>query len=89
MFLKVLLSNAPKNSLKIIHKFLRAPTERVEVLAQKMASSLDAIATGDGADGSKSKSDQYVQFLNEATASGNIEAFKQFVDHGAFAASFF
>ena len=45
-----------------------------------MASQLAAIA--EGADG-KSKADQYTQFLNTAVGSGNLEACKHFVDHGA------
>ena len=49
-----------------------------------MASSLEGIANSDGADG-KSKSDLYLQYLNEAVASGNFEACSQFVDHGKLA----
>jgi hypothetical protein len=46
-----------------------------------MASSLEAIANADGSDG-KSKSDLYLQFLNETVASGNFQTCSQFVDHG-------
>jgi hypothetical protein len=46
-----------------------------------MASSLEAIANSDGGDG-KSKSDLYLQFLNESVASENYQACSQFVDHG-------
>jgi hypothetical protein len=49
-----------------------------------MASSLEAIANSDGGDG-KSKSDLYLQFLNEAVASGNFQSCSQFVDHGKIA----
>jgi len=49
-----------------------------------MASALEAIANSDGGDG-KSKSDLYLQFLNEAVASGNYQSCSQFVDHGKIA----
>jgi len=53
-------------------------------LLNTMASALEAIANSDGGDG-KSKNDLYLQFLNEAAASGNYQSCSQFVDHGKIA----